>query len=192
MEAAVRGVAREERPEARPPARAQGRAPTLAALAQAVRDELGEEWPPRLYRERVRSLRTRSHGLPAPRKGAPVEVQHTLLGVELKVGRRRVSCPDLSTARYLAFFARAGCAGVAVPYDITKISHLADLLEHGFERALLVAGHLSAGRAARAGEHRARAAAHGRRRPLPRHLSGAAHRRPPRCGDLRRSAKVEP
>lgn len=147
MEAAVRSVAREEGPEAGTPARARGRGPTLAALAEAVREELGEEWPPRLYRERVRTLRTRSHALPALRKGAAVEVQHTLLGVELKVGRRRVSCPDLSTARYLAFFARAGCAGVAVPYDITKISHLADLLEQSFERALLVAEHLTAGRA---------------------------------------------
>jgi hypothetical protein len=75
-----------------------------------------------------------------------VEVQHTLLGVELKVGRRRVSCPDLSTARYLAFFARAGCAEVAVPYDITKISRLADDLESSWQRTMLLADHLTEGR----------------------------------------------
>ncbi|MCA1615273.1 MAG: hypothetical protein LC800_14450 [Acidobacteria bacterium] len=142
----MRSLARGERPEASPAARPAGRAPNLAAVAGAVREELGEEWPPRVYGERVRTLRTRSHALPAAAKNARVEIQHTLLGVELKVGRRRVSCPDLSTARYLAFFARAGCAEVAVPYDITKISHLADRLEQGFERALLYAERAAAGR----------------------------------------------
>jgi len=146
MEAAVRSLARDERPEELPTALQRGRVPNLAALAGAVREELGEEWPPRIYGERVRSLRTRSHALPAAAKNARIEIQHTLLGVELKVGRKRVSCPDLSTARYLAVFARAGCVAVAVPYDISKISHLADRLEQGFERALLVGEHVADGR----------------------------------------------
>ena len=66
-------------------------------------------------------------------------MQHTLLGVELKVGRQRFSCPDLATARYLSVFARAGCKDVAMPYDITKISHLADELESSWFRMLLLA-----------------------------------------------------
>lgn len=48
-------------------------------------------------------------------------------------------CPDLATARYLAVFARAGCKRVAIPYDITQISHLADLLESSWHRMLLLA-----------------------------------------------------
>jgi hypothetical protein len=123
------------------------RSPTLDALCAHVRETLGDEWLPRVYRERVRSLRTRSHGLPAASDPAQVGVQHTLLGVELKVGRRRVSCPDLATARYLSVFARAGCAEVAVPYDITKISRLADDLESAWQRAMLLADHLTEGRA---------------------------------------------
>jgi hypothetical protein len=79
---------------------------------------------------------------------APVEVLHTLLGIELKVGRRRVSCPDLATARYLSVFARLGVGGVAVPYDITKISRAADELESAWQRTLLLADHLTEGRAA--------------------------------------------
>jgi hypothetical protein len=61
------------------------------------------------------------------------------LGVELKVGRRRLLCPDLATARYLAVLARAGCESVAIPYDITKTSHLADELESSWHRMLLLA-----------------------------------------------------
>jgi len=67
-----------------------------------------------------------------------VVIQHTLLGVELKVGRKRLLCPDLATARYLSVFARIGCKDVAVPYDITKISHLADELESSWYRMLLL------------------------------------------------------
>ncbi|HEY5444338.1 MAG TPA: hypothetical protein VIJ87_07710, partial [Pyrinomonadaceae bacterium] len=42
-------------------------------------------------------------------------------------------------ARYLSVFARAGCKDVAMPYDITKISHLADELESSWFRMLLLA-----------------------------------------------------
>jgi hypothetical protein len=127
-------------------AAAQPRPGSVEALVGEVRERLGEEWPPRVYRERILPLRTRAHAVPAAAKNAAVEVQHTLLGIELKVGRRRVSCPDFATARYLSVFARAGLTRVAVPYDITKISRLADELESAWQRTLLLADHLTEGR----------------------------------------------
>lgn len=120
--------------------------PSAELVAAAVRDQLGEMWMPRIYRERILPMRTRSHRIPAATKGADVEVQHTLLGIELRVGRRRLSCPDLTTARYLSTFARAGCTEVAVPYDITQISRLADELESSWQRMLLLAEHHTRGR----------------------------------------------
>ena len=120
---------------------------SVESLVAEVKGGLGEEWPPRIYRERVLAMRTRSHGVPQLTKNAGVEILHTLLGIELKVGRRRISCPDLATARYLSVFARAGVAEVAVPYDITKISRLADELESAWQRMLLLAEHLTEGRA---------------------------------------------
>jgi hypothetical protein len=120
---------------------------SVESLVSEVRERLGDEWPPRIYRERILPLRTRAHAVPVAAKNASVEVQHTLLGIELKVGRRRVSCPDFATARYLSVFARAGVAAVAVPYDITKISRLADDLESSWQRTLLLADHLTEGRA---------------------------------------------
>ena len=66
------------------------------------------------------------------------EIFYTLLGVELKVGKQRVSCPDLATARFLQVFARIGCASAAIPYDITKISVLADELEQSWQHSLLL------------------------------------------------------
>ena len=106
--------------------------------AQRIQEQLGETWLPRIYRERILKLRTRSYNFETAGPSARVVIQHTLLGVELKVGRRRLLCPDLATARYLSVFARLGCRAVAVPYDITKISHLADELESSWFRMLLL------------------------------------------------------
>ena len=107
-------------------------------IAADIRERLNVEWLPEVYRSKVRSQRTRAYKLEIPKRENRAVVQHTLLGVELKVGNRRFSCPDLSTARYLQIFARLGCADVAVPYDITKISTLADELESSWQKTLLL------------------------------------------------------
>lgn len=106
--------------------------------ADQIQAKLGETWLPRIYRERILRLRTRSYHFEAANPKARIVVQHTLLGVELKIGRRRLLCPDLATARYLSVFARIGVTDVAVPYDITKISHIADELDSTWYRMLLL------------------------------------------------------
>lgn len=126
---------------------APARPASLQSCAEEVRAQLGEAWLPRLYTSLILSLRTRSHHLEIAEKASPVEVQHTLLGVEMKIGRRRMLCPDYSTARYLAVFARIGCKDVAVPYDITQISRLADELESAWQRMLLLTEHVAGERA---------------------------------------------
>jgi hypothetical protein len=108
-------------------------------LASAIQDTIGDAWLPRVYRDRILKMRTRAYEFPALPKNTSPQIQHTLLGIELKVGRRRMLCPDLATARYLSVFARIGCKTVAIPYDITKISHVADELESSWQRILLMA-----------------------------------------------------
>ena len=117
---------------------------TAEDYAEQVKRELGDAWLPHIYRDRVRSKRTRSYRFAGLTRKTHVEIQHTLLGVELKTGRRRLLCPDLATARYLSVFARAGCEEVAVPYDITRISQLADELESSWHRMFLLAEHRAA------------------------------------------------
>lgn len=111
---------------------------TAVQCAAQVRATLDDEWLPHLYAAHIMALRTRSHHLEIAERENVVEVQHTLLGVELKIGRRRLLCPDFSTARYLAAFARIGCKDVAVPYDITQISRLAGEIESSWQRMLLL------------------------------------------------------
>ena len=119
---------------------------SATAYLEQIATQLGDAWLPRIYRERILKLRTRAYEFPPIPKGVSPEIQHTLLGTELKVGRHRLLCPDLATARYLSVFARAGCVRVAIPYDITKVSHAADELESSWHRMLLLADSVAAER----------------------------------------------
>jgi len=107
-------------------------------IAEQIKQQMGDNWLPYIYAQRVLHLRTRPYTFAKPQPTARITVQHTLLGIELKIGRQRLHCPDLATARYLSVFARAGCQDVTIPYDITKISHLADELESSWFRMLLL------------------------------------------------------
>lgn len=118
-------------------------------LVVEIEKLMGDQLIAALYRDTIRPLRTRSYALNAPSKATTVEILHTLLGIELKIGKRRLLCPDLATARYLAVFAKLGSSEVAVPYDITQISRLADALESSWFRMLTLTEHLTAQRSNR-------------------------------------------
>ncbi len=104
-------------------------------VVEKIKLSLADEWLPAIYAKKVRPTRTRSVHLDVPTRENVSEIQYTLLGIELKVGKRRFACPDLATARYMRVFARIGVSDFAIPYDITKISPLADELETAWHRA---------------------------------------------------------
>jgi hypothetical protein len=58
--------------------------------------------------------------------------QETLLGCELFLGQKRLTCPDVTTAQYLALFAEVGLESVGIPYDITRTASLLPALEQLF------------------------------------------------------------
>lgn len=102
-----------------------------------MRETFNADWLPAIYRDKIRKQRTRSVKLEIPERSNAAEIQYTLLGIELKVGKRRFACPDLATARYMRVFARLGTAEFAIPYDITRISTAADELETSWQRLIL-------------------------------------------------------
>ena len=122
---------------------------TSAQIAEEIGQLLDERSIESIYRQKILTGRTRQYEMKPPNRAAPVEIIHTLLGVELKVGNRRLLCPDLATARYLSVFARLGCELIAVPYDITSISRLADELESSWYRMLLLVERTAEGRSMR-------------------------------------------
>src|ERR1044072_8635299 len=102
-----------------------------------------------VYEKKILSQRTRQYELKAGGKLSQVEILHTLLGIELKISNRRLLCPDLATARYLSVFARLGCDLIAVPYDISQISRLADEMESSWHRTMLLIEHFTVDRSGR-------------------------------------------
>jgi len=110
----------------------------MIKTAEKIRNSIKEDGISWIYAKKIRSQRTRSFELDVPERENKPEILHTLLGIELKVGKKRISCPDLATARYLSVFARSGCRNIAIPYDITKISNLADELERAWYKTLLL------------------------------------------------------
>ena len=106
-------------------------------IAEEIRLSLGDDWLPNIYTT-IRKSRTRAVSIDVPDRENLAQIQHTLLGVELKIGKRRFPCPDLSTARYMRIFGRLGCREFAVPYDISKISAAADQLETAWQQSLIL------------------------------------------------------
>jgi hypothetical protein len=133
MSAAEQKITEVSKSENKNPARS-----SLADKIVFIKNEAGGDWLPAIYQNKVRTLRTRSFRLDVPEKENKAEIQYTLLGVEVKVGNQRITCPDLAAARFLQVFARIGVREVAIPYDITKISVLADELESAWQRLLLL------------------------------------------------------
>lgn len=116
-----------------------------AGLIAQIETGLSDAWLPRIYRDRILKMRTRAYRFPQLSKRTQPEIHHTLLGIELKVGKQRLLCPDLPTARYLSVFARLRSPAVAIPYDITTISQVADELESSWHRMLLLADKVTSG-----------------------------------------------
>ena len=85
-----------------------------------------------IYHEDVVVQSCRDLALPG-RKCTP-QILHTFLGFELKMGRTRLGCPDMSTARYLRVFAEVGVGQVKLPYDPSRVQLLATGLEHSLAR----------------------------------------------------------
>ena len=85
----------------------------------------------RTYGEEVLSGPTRVVSLPG-RKCEP-RILHTFLGFELQVAQKRMTCPDMSTARYLRLFAEIGMPSVRAPYDPSHTTGVLPQLEQSLK-----------------------------------------------------------
>ncbi len=86
----------------------------------------------RTYGEEVLSQRTRVVSLPG-RKCEP-RILNTFLGFELQVAQKRITCPDMSTARYLRIFAEVGMPSVRAPYDPSLTTCVLPQLEQALKK----------------------------------------------------------
>jgi hypothetical protein len=85
-----------------------------------------------IYGREVLLRPTRVVSLPG-RKCQP-QIVDTFLGYELKAFRRRITCPDMSTARYLRIFAELGMPTIHTPYDPTQTLRVLPELERSMKQ----------------------------------------------------------
>jgi len=86
----------------------------------------------RCYRERILTVKTRKIDL-LGRKCEP-QIMYTFLGFEVKLGPKRLTCPDLTTARYLSVFGKLGAKSIEIPYDPSQTARLVPLIEASMQK----------------------------------------------------------
>jgi hypothetical protein len=60
------------------------------------------------------------------------QIYKTFLGYEIIGARKRILCPDLTTARYLRIFAEIGLREMDLPYDVTYTQEILPELERSY------------------------------------------------------------
>jgi hypothetical protein len=88
----------------------------------------------RIYEEEVLSGRTREVRLLG--RKCQARMLHTFLGLEVKLENRRITCPDMTTARYVKLFGEMGIPRIRIPYDPTKTARLLPDLEGAVQTIL--------------------------------------------------------
>lgn len=97
--------------------------------AEACRGE-AFQWLVRVARGAVRERKTRRVKL-IGRRCVP-QIYKTFLGYEIIGARKRILCPDMTTARYLRIFAEIGLKEIELPYDVTRTQEILPELERAY------------------------------------------------------------
>jgi hypothetical protein len=98
-------------------------------VAEASRGEAFQRFLS-IAREAIRDRKTRKVKL-IGRRCIP-QIYKTFLGYEIIGARKRVLCPDMTTARYLRIFAEIGLKETALPYDVTRTQEVLPELERAY------------------------------------------------------------
>jgi len=85
-----------------------------------------------IYRGEVLPVKTRTIQLLG--RKSPARIINTLLGFEVQASYKRVTCPDMVTARYLRVFTELGCRSIKLPYDPTITDSIIPELELALNR----------------------------------------------------------
>lgn len=87
----------------------------LDLLAQNVLSRLGEVNLTTFYRERIATVPC--HTFDLPKRDEPIEIENSLLGWRLRIGKKAIDCSSEAQARYLRVYAEMGWDHVPIPQD---------------------------------------------------------------------------
>lgn len=104
----------------------------LDLLAQNVLSRLGEDSLATFYKDRIATVTC--YTLDLPKRAEPIEIENSLLGWRLKVGKKTVDCSSEAQARYLRVFAEMSWDHARVPQNDGYLSSIIDRWEELYEK----------------------------------------------------------
>lgn len=105
----------------------------LDLLVQNVLDRIGEDNLPTFYKDRIATVPC--YSLDLPKLEEPIEIENSLFGWRLKIGKKAIDCTSEAQARYLRVFSEMGCDQALVPKDDDYLSSIVNQWESLFEKA---------------------------------------------------------
>jgi hypothetical protein len=88
------------------------------------------------YKGRIATVSLYTRDL--PKQAEPIEIENSLLGWRLKVGKKSIDCSSEAQARYLRVFAEMGWDHAPVPQDDGYLSSITDQWEELFQKTQTV------------------------------------------------------
>lgn len=108
----------------------------LDLLAQNVLNRLGENNMATFFKDRIATVPCYVQDL--PKHADPIEIENSLLGWRLRIGKRAIDCSSEAQARYLRVFAEMVWDHVPVPRDNNYLPTIVDEWEKLFEETQVV------------------------------------------------------
>jgi len=105
----------------------------IDSLTQDVSGRLGEENLVAFYKSSITAVPCTS--LDLPERAEPIEMENSLFGWRLKIGRKFIDCSSEIQARYLRVFAEMGWDRAVVPKDSNYLATIIDQWENLFDKA---------------------------------------------------------
>ncbi|MDI6752829.1 MAG: N-6 DNA methylase [Thermodesulfobacteriota bacterium] len=108
----------------------------LDLMTQNILTRMGENNLATFFKARITSVACSALNL--PKRADPIEVENSLLGWRLKVGKKGIDCSSEPQARYLKIFVEMGWDYAPVPQEESFLSSIIDKWEDLFEKAQAV------------------------------------------------------
>jgi len=105
----------------------------IDSLTRDVSGRLGEENLVAFYKSSITAVPCTS--LDLPERAEPIEMENSLFGWRLKIGRKFIDCSSEIQARYLRVFAEMGWDRAVVPKDSNYLATIIDQWENLFDKA---------------------------------------------------------
>ncbi|MEW6374755.1 MAG: N-6 DNA methylase [Thermodesulfobacteriota bacterium] len=105
----------------------------MGLLVQNVLSQLEEDNIETFYKNQI--ITVPCYSIDLPERAEPIEIENSLFGWHLKVGRKTIDCSSKIQARYLRVFAEMGWDRVMVPKDSDYLVRIIDQWENLFSIA---------------------------------------------------------